>query len=46
MFVLLEIMFAFGYRKDFQETMWRNVEKEIAKLKAADQKEPQKKGWY
>jgi len=33
LFVLLEVMFFFGYRKDFQKRMWVNVNKEIAKFK-------------
>jgi len=36
LFVLLEVMFAFGYRKGFQVKMWKKVEQEIAKLKVAD----------
>ncbi|OXA46452.1 putative ferric transport system permease protein FbpB 1 [Folsomia candida] len=35
LFVLLEVMFFFGYRKDFQKKMWIRVEAEIAKLKRA-----------
>jgi len=33
LFVLLEIMFFFGYRKSFQKQMWKRVEEEIAKFK-------------
>lgn len=33
LFVLLEVMFALGYRKDMQDKMWRNVDKELAKMK-------------
>ncbi|XP_035712828.1 2-hydroxy-palmitic acid dioxygenase mpo1-like [Folsomia candida] len=35
LFVLLEVLFFFGYRKDFQKKMWIRVEAEIAKLKKA-----------
>jgi len=35
LFVLLEVMFFFGYRKDFQRRMWANVAREISKFKAA-----------
>lgn len=34
LFVLLEVLFNFGYRKDFQAKMWKRVEKEIAKHKS------------
>ncbi|KAJ6636139.1 2-hydroxy-palmitic acid dioxygenase mpo1, partial [Pseudolycoriella hygida] len=33
LFVLLEVLFLLGYRKDFQKTIWKKVEKEIAKFK-------------
>ncbi|KAG4070618.1 hypothetical protein HA402_013538 [Bradysia odoriphaga] len=32
-FVLLEVLFHFGYRPDFQEKIWKKVDKEIAKFK-------------
>lgn len=33
LFVLLEVLFALGYRPEFQKRVWKNVEKEIAKFK-------------
>jgi len=42
LFVLLEVLFVFGYRKDFQKKMWKKVEAEIAKHKAATKKSPAK----
>ncbi len=38
LFVLLEVMFFFGYRKDFQKKMWAQVDREIAKFKASSNK--------
>lgn len=32
-FVLLEVLFHFGYRPDFQKKIWKLVDKEIAKFK-------------
>ncbi|ODM95244.1 hypothetical protein Ocin01_11427 [Orchesella cincta] len=32
-FVLLEVLFHLGYRKDMQVKLWKNVEKELARLK-------------
>jgi uncharacterized membrane protein YGL010W len=33
LFVLLEVLFALGYRNDMQETLWKNVDKELSRLK-------------
>ncbi|CAL8118380.1 unnamed protein product [Orchesella dallaii] len=33
LFVLLEVLFPLGYRKDMQDRLWKNVEKELARLK-------------
>ena len=37
LFVLLEVMFFFGYRQEFQYKIWKKVEKEIAKFKTMKQ---------
>jgi len=34
LFVLLEVLFPLGYRKDMQAKLWKNVEKELSRLKS------------
>jgi len=43
LFVLLEVLFMFGYRKDFQKKMWKRVEQEIAKHKGQSKKTSKRK---
>ncbi|CAG7720251.1 unnamed protein product [Allacma fusca] len=42
LFVLLEVLFTFGYRQTFQKVIWKKVEQEIARVKAASKSSKRK----